>query len=380
MFRFNFDLEDGVEADDLDFAALDISDKGGVDDDKPTGSKSTPVDQPLAPFDEIPISQLLDALPPVISYSPLSIPLSTEQKQPVTLPRRDLFDARFQLVSEGGRDETVLQYFDTPSDLIPGIYEGGFKTWECSLDLVDYLESSGGVFTSALLAGKRMLEVGCGTAVPSMYLLQKILSLPVDVDSPTPETQIHLQDYNASVLELVTLPNLLLTWYASPAASSHRGSTSQTSNGDSQPFNLMEPSELTITPELKSAFVSSLRERNIALRFFSGSWETFDFGRAGVAAYDIVLTSETIYRTENLPPLIKLLRSACIGVGEPLQEIQRRYLCLVAAKMLYFGVGGGIPDFVEAVEGPDGLGRVETVWKCTMGVARRLLSVTWSCR
>lgn len=25
------------------------------------------------------------------------------------------------------------------SDLIPGLYEGGFKIWECSLDLIDYL-------------------------------------------------------------------------------------------------------------------------------------------------------------------------------------------------------------------------------------------------
>ena len=34
----------------------------------------------------------------------------------------------------------VLEFLNAPSDLIPGIYEGGLKTWECSLDLVDYLD------------------------------------------------------------------------------------------------------------------------------------------------------------------------------------------------------------------------------------------------
>jgi hypothetical protein len=28
----------------------------------------------------------------------------------------------------------------TDSDLVPGIYEGGLKTWECALDLAAYLD------------------------------------------------------------------------------------------------------------------------------------------------------------------------------------------------------------------------------------------------
>lgn len=42
-----------------------------------------------------------------------------------------------------------------------------------------------------------------------MYLLQRVLNEKKDDDK---ETEIDLQDYNASVLQLVTLPNLLLTW------------------------------------------------------------------------------------------------------------------------------------------------------------------------
>ena len=103
------------------------------------------------------------ALPPAFSYSPLVIPLSSSGCRTVTLLRRDLFDARYQLISEsassndpsgtstvsssqkalegesefGGED--ALKFIDNPSDLVPDMYEGGLKTWECSLDLVDCL-------------------------------------------------------------------------------------------------------------------------------------------------------------------------------------------------------------------------------------------------
>jgi protein-histidine N-methyltransferase len=86
----------------------------------------------------------------------------------VTLARRDLFDARFQLISEDARDGVAkkeqdevkdriqaLEFLDATSDLVPGVYEGGLKTWECSLDLVDYLDSTNG----GDIRGRRVLEV-----------------------------------------------------------------------------------------------------------------------------------------------------------------------------------------------------------------------------
>ena len=118
----------------------------------------------------------LDALPSFISYSPLIISLSSlERTGSVTLARRDLFDARFQLISEdvgedpGSRDDMrdrtrSLDLLDAPSDLVPGVYEGGLKTWECSLDLVDYLHGVG----IGHVRGKRVLEV------ISFYLINHI--------------------------------------------------------------------------------------------------------------------------------------------------------------------------------------------------------------
>lgn len=46
----------------------------------------------------------------------------------------------------------MLEYADDPSDLIPSVYEGGLKTWECSLDLAGYLHSH-------KVAASKVLEV-----------------------------------------------------------------------------------------------------------------------------------------------------------------------------------------------------------------------------
>ena len=43
------------------------------------------------------------------------------------------------------------------SDLVSGVYEGGLKVWECSFDLVDYIQANATEFI-----GKNVLELGCG--------------------------------------------------------------------------------------------------------------------------------------------------------------------------------------------------------------------------
>ena len=79
----------------------------------------------------------VEYLPESITFSPLEIAL--DHGKTLTLLRRDLFDARFQLISEEREVQTDLEFIDAPSDLVPGTYEGGLKTWECSLDLIRYL-------------------------------------------------------------------------------------------------------------------------------------------------------------------------------------------------------------------------------------------------
>ena len=52
-----------------------------------------------------------------------------------------------------------VEFIDAPSDLVPGVYEGGLKTWECSLDLVACLSTIYGSQIANALQRKRILEV-----------------------------------------------------------------------------------------------------------------------------------------------------------------------------------------------------------------------------
>ena len=53
----------------------------------------------------------------------------------------------------------ALDFLNAPSDLVPGVYEGGLKTWECSLDLVEHLHELQCSSNFGGFAGNRVLEV-----------------------------------------------------------------------------------------------------------------------------------------------------------------------------------------------------------------------------
>ncbi|KAG9311856.1 hypothetical protein JVU11DRAFT_8108 [Chiua virens] len=354
MFQFSFDVADGIDETSLTESTIL----------PPTNTGHGTV------ISEIDLDSLLATLPTQLSYSFFFVPSPNNRIPDLKLARRDLFDARFQLISEGTDyvdsafvnklSETnpsltsALQFIDNPSDLVPLVYEGGLKTWECSLDLAHCLKRDG---HAANAIGRRTLELGCGTAVPTLCILQEIFSSPVISDT---DTHIHLQDYNASVLQLVTMPNVILAWYISPAAESYRSSEPQ------EPDDL--DSILHITPELLQAFKTSLHAHHLHLRFFSGSWDTFDLAHAG-GPYHLVLTSETIYHPDSLPSLVRVMHNAA---GD------EQHTCLVAAKTVYFGVGGGIFEFVRCVESMVSGARVETIWDKCSGVSRKVMRVWWT--
>jgi protein-histidine N-methyltransferase len=55
-------------------------------------------------------------------------------------------------------NKKALDFLDAPSDLVPGVYEGGLKTWECSLDLVEHLHELQSSSDLGGFAGKRVIE------------------------------------------------------------------------------------------------------------------------------------------------------------------------------------------------------------------------------
>ena len=317
---------------------------------------------PQAAFAEASLSDLLSGLPPRLSYSSLVVP----GREGTVLLRRDLFDARFQMILDDEEQDGV----GADSDLVPGVYEGGLKTWECALDLVSTLP---GADSCSRLAGKTIVELGCGTALPSAYLLQTLLSTSTDA-----VTSMHLCDYNLQVLRLVTLPNLILAWYNSPASAAYRTSDATLAaradedaqlraRGQAHLASHSTPAtgshELVLDDHLLDAFSASLTHHGIHLHFYSGSWASLSLPTA-----DLVLTAETIYSLDSLPILVDALHR--------LSKPGNTTTCLAAAKILYFGVGGGVHAFQTELLRLNG--STETVKTVSAGVGRVVLSVRFN--
>lgn len=72
---------------------------------------------------------------------------------------------------------------DAESDLIPGVYGGGLKIWECTLDLIKYLTES-----ASQLPPKscHVLELGCGHGFPGIAAIllgyQKVTFLDLNLE------------------------------------------------------------------------------------------------------------------------------------------------------------------------------------------------------
>jgi hypothetical protein len=83
--------------------------------------------------------------------------------------------------------------------------------------------------------------------------------------------------------------------------------------------------------------------------------------------YDLILTSETIYNVDNQAKLIAIFKHCLKRDGGA--------RVLVAAKSVYFGVGGGLQEFCRRMEA-EGFA-LETVYKSESGVSRHILAAVF---
>lgn len=150
-------------------------------------------------------------------------------------------------------DSAIAQALSADIDLLPHIYEGGLKVWECSLDLTEYLSTQ-----HLKLDGLKVLELGCGTGLPGLYALTEKAAT------------VHFQDYNEEVVRRLTIPNVVL-------------------NSDETRLN--------------------------DCRFFSGDWESLEkllfqpTEENADVRYDMILTSETIYSPASYKKLHNVMAS-----------------------------------------------------------------------
>jgi len=160
------------------------------------------------------------------------------------------------------------------------------------------------------MAGLKVLDLGCGAALPGLFCFSE-------------GAEVWFNDYNEEVLKHITMPNTLLNVPKDPAKT----------------------------------------------RFFAGDWESFKelvepemFREEG--KFDLILTSETIYNTKNQYKLISIFKNLLKKNGQ----------VLVAAKTVYFGVGGGLRQF-EGMLSQNGL-NFASVKAFDEGVNREIVSVT----
>ncbi|PVU86171.1 hypothetical protein BB559_006629 [Furculomyces boomerangus] len=347
------------------------------------------------------------------------------------LYKRQLSDVKVQLameddmVAEPDMDvDTSLESSETPAfhvnsalsiasgnlDVIKGSYEGGFKTWECSIDLLEYLASS---VPPHFLHNIKALELGCGSAIPSIHILKT-----------SPSSTIHLQDYNSQVLKYVTIPNILLNSGFSPNLDSQnyistsadieldldeirgnaldlfkdipQNSTENIANSDQKPSGYFELSDNQISQANKIILQKLYPETNThspnlvnnhRVRLFSGSWNNFlenivpntpPSQITNDSKYDLILTSETIYDLDSQTSLYNCIANL---LKKPISSQNQQTdnhvpTAYVAAKSMYFGLSGSILSFTNLVKSKNQF-NIESVWKSGSGVQREILKLTW---
>lgn len=230
-------------------------------------------------------------------------------------------------------NQDIAKAEQTHSDLIPGVYEGGAKIWECTDDLLQYLAKN---FKPQYWYGKHVLDLGCGAGLLGIYAYRC-------------GAVVHFQDYNKDVLKQITIPNVMLNVEThSKAVDEGMGS-------------------INIEKKMEENFdIHSLEE---TLQFYAGDWWeyaelTTKNAEGKTNKFDYIFTSETIYNPQNQQKLLDTFYAKLNTDG----------VVLVAAKTYYFGVGGGLRQFEELIAS-DKRFRFKVVWSSKEGVGREILEL-----
>jgi len=261
-------------------------------------------------------------------------------------------------------------------DVIPGFYEGGLKVWECSLDLCRYLRNEiiqaiqlqHSLMTvspfhslnnnNSILHCKTFLELGCGHALPTCFLIQAYQQFPHlfynvkeytndNDNSNNNKSSQHpffvLSDYNTFVLREVTWPNLILN--TTNVTKPMKDSTTTSST--------IEES-ISTGIEGKRTFLSDL------IVLVSGDWKDLSHHLSSTMTDEdtpMDCSSSSSSFPSSLSPLLpRQGRFDCILAAETLYTVSSTYdtaqfivhhltfntgIALIATKRYYFGMGLG---------------------------------------
>jgi len=272
-------------------------------------------------------------------------------------------------------------------DLSTGVYEGGFKTWECAVDLAGFVASRAESVNEE--GGEwHVIELGAGSAISSLVLLKGLLRERREGEETwtgeegrgrSRRVRFTLCDYNEEVLRLCTAVNVFLTVLGVADATTGNGEVID-NEGQSA-----EEGHVEVEQGFAQRALRVLGDANIEVEFISGAWGDaflsllYPQRESANVALDaklgnsrtLVLASETIYSPDSLGPFSRLLVE--IIENERRMKTETTEI-LVAAKKVYFGVGGGVAEFEEEMRTLGG--RTRTVLDVEgVGVRRVVLEV-----
>lgn len=325
----------------------------------------------------------LKCLPSSISYESVELPhIATSETQnlewmrlPKGIPseepqnanpvlRRPTYDIILQLKAEADPEmnqNAELISATAGNDRQSGVYEGGLKTWEGALDLAALVMT----IDFEQIDNWHIVELGAGSAIPSMVALQKILALKNDVDLVAGRRWSHftLSDYNDEVIRLSTVANVLL---ASKQELDRR-------QGRETLVPLSSAGSIDVSEDLFRDCHKLWRQVGVSFSFISGPWGT-EFVDATTTSITerysnvLILASETIYDLKSLPEFTDTVINLLRAHGQSSRA-------WIAAKKLYFGVGGGVDAFLKEVELRGGT--IKEIINIKRGVSRVVLEVTY---
>ncbi|KAK0175432.1 hypothetical protein PV327_009183 [Microctonus hyperodae] len=185
--------------------------------------------------------------------------------------------------------ENIIKAESQHSDLLPAVYEG------------EYILSQ-----EIPLRNLKVLDLGCGAGILGIIALLR-------------GSVVHFQDYNQEVIEMFTIPNVLLN-------------------------------------SIDRKLIKKKAE------FYAGDWTEFTQLSANKypnedEKYDIIFTCETIYNTDNQKKLYQVFK----------ERLKHNGVGYVAGKTYYFGVGGGMRQFESLIK-DDKTFNVENVWTSDQGL------------
>lgn len=270
------------------------------------------------------------------------------------LYKRELFDIKQQLMTEDNdlignnntnnnddsNDEFKILIGDIEEDLRKGIYEGGLKSWECSNDLIKYINNT----IKDIDKYNNIIDLGCGTSIPSIFIFIKLIKL-----NKIKDKTIILSDYNYNVLRLTTIPNFLINYYLNCLSEIELINLQKkfnNHNGNIRNF------EIDLTDNLINNFLNFLKINNIKFKLISGNWnlnflniikDSIDHDHNNNLNKILCISSETIYSNDIIPVLSILI----VNILKLNNDNNTGNKVLIGCKDYYFGVGGSLLEFTK---------------------------------